>query len=147
MVQTGGHSEFRDIAESFYSLAEAWADEAANGALPVESVYREWTEDPAVRVPFARSAGHFGSDSALHMSSVLEALGIEPEQLGNLQPDHLAVELNVAGILAEMAPSALSQFVEDRLDWLDDLESAGAETPSRLELIDATRRCIRAVAR
>lgn len=152
MKETRGNIASHNIADSFYALADAWAvADASEGALPVESVHRAWTEDPAVHLPFAHATGHLGGDSALHMSSILKTLGIKTEQLGNLQPDHLAVELNVAGILAEASPSTLDQFLEDRLGWIDDLENdalaqgeAHSGASSRTSLIHDTCRCIHA---
>lgn len=122
----------------------------AQVVLPIESLYRPWTEDVHCHLPFRSEKGYVGGDSALHLQSILQELGVDASQLGGLQPDHLAVELNVLGLLLEEDASAAQHFVQDHLAWIDDFWQAAqkrweptSESAYYLELINATRICTR----
>ncbi len=111
------------FSRSYKHLLTRDDPQARFGVLPVESVYKTWTSDPASYVAFAHDKGYVYGDSAFHMRYVLSELGIEPDTVG-LYPDHLAVLLNVAGIIAEVYPEGLVSYVSDHLDWLSDFEAA-----------------------
>lgn len=110
-------------------------------ALPVESLYVEWTDDPA-RGPFAHRKGLYGADTALYMRDVLESLGIGlPEQM-SAAPDHLSIELDLVSVLLEAGcPLQARQLFIERSQWLTayrpTLVELGQEALFYLALVDA----------
>lgn len=87
-------------------------------ALPIESLYVEWTHDPA-RSPFAHQKGLYSADTALYMRDLLASLGLDlPESLA-AYPDHLSIELDAVSLLLEAgrADDARQLFLE-RSAWL-----------------------------
>ena len=51
--------------------------------LPVESIYKKWTEDPSARLPIAGSTGYLMGDPALHARYLLDhyQLQVPPDYL------------------------------------------------------------------
>lgn len=110
-------------------------------ALPIESLYVEWTNDPA-RSPFARQKGLYQADTALYMRDLIADLGLElPESLA-AYPDHLSLELDVASFLLEEGRVAdARQLFLERSAWLTayrlKLVALGDEALFYLAIVDA----------
>lgn len=95
-------------------------------ALPVESLYKQWTT--AKGADLGGSKGLYLGDSALHIASVYQALGIEVPQAFAAMPDHLALMLELVILLLERGNvDAARQIAVDHLDWLDSYASVLAE--------------------
>lgn len=153
-VRDALESKPENVSRSFLSRAYTqlltMGGEANVWVLPVESVYRVWTEDPGCKVPFAHGTGYLEGDSTLYMRALLEQLGVSKEQLGGLQPDHLAVLLNVAGALFERDPAKGRAFAREHFSWLEEFkgrcESRWQGIPGSewyLRLIELTRTAVR----
>lgn len=92
-----------------------------SSVLPIESVYKPWTQDRSCALPFAKSKGYLLGDSAYHMFYLLESFQIElPEEYSNT-PDHLVILLDFLSVLYKYSTTS---FIEDYLihhfDWLRD---------------------------
>ncbi len=105
-------------------------------AAPIESIYKIWTNDPTCDLPHARETGYLMGDSALHMKELLEQLQLEIPEDHLEMPDHISVNLNVAGIFAGSGnEEAFHTFVSDHLDWLGDFsEKLKAVSPESFYL-------------
>lgn len=97
-------------------------DESLGGpALPVESLYKEWTMDSGCTLPFARSKGYLMGDSALHIRFILEKFEMEIPADFEQMPDHLSILLELLGFFIEHAhDDFIVQFLHEHFDWLDD---------------------------
>ena len=113
--------EITDLPTGLKQMQQIYAESLGGPALPVESVYKEWTADRTCNLPFARSKGYLLGDSALHIRFILEEFEIEiPENYRNT-PDHLAILLELLAFFLLHAKSELiKQFLEDHFDWLDE---------------------------
>lgn len=89
-----------------------------DSALPVESLYVDWTQDPA-RGPFAGQKGLYLSDVALYMRDLIASLGrVVPQQL-SASPDHLSLELECVSLLLEADQiENARQLLIERTAWL-----------------------------
>jgi TorA maturation chaperone TorD len=98
--------------------------------LPVESLYKRWTEDPSAQVAIASSKGYLWGDSALHIQYLLVELQLKiPEEYAQM-PDHLALLLELLAYMLTMRPRAECQdFLTDHFDWLTDLAEAVRQFP------------------
>lgn len=97
-------------------------------ALPVESVYKPWTEDPAARLPIAGSAGYLLGDAALHVRYLLDHYGFAVPAEYQMMPDHLSLLLELAAFLLEQrTPGEARLFLVQHLDWLADFAQAVGE--------------------
>lgn len=110
-------------------------------AQPIESLYVEWTSDPA-RSPFEHKKGLYSADTALYMRDLIADLGLElPESLA-AYPDHLSLELDTVSLLLEAgrADDARQLFLE-RSAWLTayrlKLVTLGDEALFYLAAVDA----------
>jgi len=98
--------------------------------VPVESVYKKWTNDPDCHLPLAQEKGYLMGDPAVDMMRRYQAEGIEiPEALSSM-PDHAALLFEYLSRLLQGSDEvACKEFVATHLDWLDDLsrdiEAAG----------------------
>lgn len=89
-----------------------------DSALPIESLYRTWTHDPA-RGAFAGQTGLYMSDTALYMRDLLESLGLSAPASFSACPDHLSLELEVLSyLLDEGDASDARAFLVERFSWL-----------------------------
>nr|WP_249745357.1 molecular chaperone TorD family protein [Mesobacillus boroniphilus] len=95
-----------------------------HAALPIESLYKPWTQDETCTLPFARDKGYILGDSALHINYLLEKLKIDiPIELQSM-PDHLAILLELLAYFIEHAPEHFTaEFMDDHYDWLEEFES------------------------
>lgn len=101
--------------------------------VPVESIYKRWTNAHDCQLPFAASKGHLMGDAALDMLRCYRDRGIDvPAEFASM-PDHVALQLEFLSYLtAHEAHEAGSEFLRVHLDWLDDLvrdiEQAGSSS-------------------
>lgn len=126
-VIPGNFAEFRELYRTSIGSTQTHA------ALPIESLYKPWTQDETCTLPFARDKGYLLGDSALHINYLLEKLKIDiPIELQGM-PDHLAILLELLAYFIEHAPEKFTaQFMDDHFDWLEEFEaqlSEGTEHP------------------
>ncbi|GAM14964.1 molecular chaperone TorD family protein [Mesobacillus selenatarsenatis] len=116
---------YEEFAELYMTSIGSTQKEAA---LPIESLYKQWTLDETCTLPFARDKGYILGDSALHINYLLEKLKIEiPYELQGM-PDHLAILLELLAYFIEHAPeNSTAEFLDDHFDWLDEFESQLSE--------------------
>ncbi|MBT2681440.1 molecular chaperone TorD family protein [Bacillus sp. ISL-35] len=119
--------------------------------LPIESLYKPWTQDETCTLPFAREKGYLQGDPAMHIRFILNELQMEiPIQYKGI-PDHLSILLELAAYFIEHAPEKFSsEFIEDHLDWLGEFEIQliekssppfyGAITGFLIKVIDAQQK-------
>jgi TorA maturation chaperone TorD len=118
-------------ALSLSQLAHWWREGIApvtGKCNPVESLYKQWTQDKTCQMPFAREKGWLGSDWACHMRELLAGFQVELPDQFTACPDHLILELELMAILAEHGSKTQQrQFLSTHLDWLGDLSQKGIE--------------------
>lgn len=117
-------------------------------ALPVESLYTVWSNDPR-RSPFSETKPMHQGDAALYMKDLLGSLGLAPSEDVDLAPDHISLELaTVAELLNSSMVEEAKSFLIERFSWLTDyrarLLQIGKEATFYIALVD-TILCIRAV--
>ena len=96
--------------------------------LPVESLFKRWTEDPTARLPIAGTTGYLMGDSAMHVQYLLNCYGLSVPPEYRMMPDHLPLLLELAAfLLINRTPEESQLFISQHLDWLDALESSFAE--------------------
>jgi len=118
-----------EVLTELYHAAMAPAGRVA--LLPVESLYKQWTNDTANYPGMVGKKGYLMSDAALHMIKLYEQCGIEVPDGFNGQPDHLTLELEFLSILYENGNDLMvHQFIKDHLDWIPDLIARWAESQS-----------------
>ena len=109
--------------QSFYFTYLGGAGKAS--VLPVESLYKRWTEDPTVRLPIAGSTGYLMGDAAMHVQYLLESYGLSLPAAYRMMPDHLVLLLELAAFLLEhRTPEESRLFINQHFDWLDALSKS-----------------------
>ena len=94
-------------------------------ALPVESIYKKWTEDPSARLPIAGSTGYLMGDPALHARYLLDHYQLQIPPDYRMMPDHLLLLLELLAYLLENRPPEESRtFLNQHFDWLDSFDKA-----------------------
>ena len=94
-------------------------------ALPVESIYKKWTEDPSARLPIAGSTGYLMGDPALHARYLLDHYQLQVPPDYRMMPDHLLLLLELLAYLLENRPPEESRtFLNQHFDWLDSFGKA-----------------------
>ena len=94
-------------------------------ALPVESIYKKWTEDPSARLPIAGSTGYLMGDPALHARYLLDHYQLQIPPDYRMMPDHLLLLLELLAYLLENRPPEESRtFLNQHFDWLDSFGKA-----------------------
>jgi TorA maturation chaperone TorD len=106
-------------------------------ALPVESIYKKWTEDSTVRLPIAGSTGYLMGDPALHAQYLLDHYELQVPPDYRMMPDHLLLLLELLSFMLENRPIAETDlFLRQHFDWLDSfseaLEAIDIENPEDL---------------
>lgn len=90
--------------------------------VPVESIYRQWTNDKTAEVSFAKEKGLLMSDHAMHMNSLYDACGITIPTEYHSMPDHVCLELEFAAFLLEQQETERYMiFINEHLNWLNEL--------------------------
>jgi putative dimethyl sulfoxide reductase chaperone len=109
----------------------------------VESFYKPWTQDSTCPLPFASAKGLLMGDSALHLLSIFEEIGMELSDEWKSRPDHLVIELEFLSYLYRRGTDhEVKQFIEDHLDWIPLLKERVKRSPSHhlyvsvLEVLD-----------
>ena len=93
--------------------------------LPVESIYKKWTEDPSARLPLAGSTGYLMGDPALHARYLLDHYQLQGPPDYRMMPDHLLLLLELLAYLLENRPPEESRtFLNQHFDWLDSFGKA-----------------------
>jgi TorA maturation chaperone TorD len=96
--------------------------------LPVESLYKPWTDDKENYPQVHGKKGYLMGDPALHMLELYRRVGFEIPEEFKAQPDHLILELEFLSVLYENCPDTMVlQFMKDHLDWVPDLLAKGKE--------------------
>jgi len=116
-------------------------------AVPVESVYKVWTNDPSFQIPIANSKGHVMGDSALHILHLFEHFQLQiPEEYREM-PDHLTILLELYAFMIKERPlQECKVFLKDHFDWLDDFEevlSNISECKFYLYVLDVLKKVIK----
>lgn len=94
-------------------------------ALPIESIYKNWTDDPSARLPIAGCTGYLLGDSALHVQYLLDQYGLSVPQEYRATPDHLLLLLELAAfLLQKRSQQEIQIFLSQHLDWLDQFAQA-----------------------
>lgn len=90
--------------------------------VPVESVYKKWTNDPECKLSIAGEKGYLMSDSAIDMINRYRASEIVIPEKYSSMPDHLSLELEYMSFLCSNASKREQQeFLNKHLDWIDNL--------------------------
>lgn len=105
-------------------------------ALPVESLYRPWSQAP--RNNYGAQRGMYLGDAAQHMQALYDALGIEVPEAFAAMPDHLTLELDLLALLLESGnEKAARELVADHFGWLGDYDKALAARSEEAERAQA----------
>jgi TorA maturation chaperone TorD len=98
--------------------------------VPVESVYKRWTTDPACRLSMAGDTGYLMGDPAMDMIARYRARRMRIPDRYVSMPDHIALELEYLAILfTDGDAAAPREFVARHLDWARDLAREIREAP------------------
>lgn len=90
--------------------------------VPVESVYKRWTNDPECRLPMASEKGYLMGDPAIDMMKRYQTHGIVIPGKYSSMPDHIALELEYASFLCvNDSAGKQKEFIDSHLDWIADL--------------------------
>ncbi|MCL6574224.1 MAG: molecular chaperone TorD family protein [Bacillus sp. (in: Bacteria)] len=132
--------EITDLPIELKQMQEIYVESIGGTAVPIESIYKQWTTDRTCNLPFAKSKGYLLGDSALHIRFILEEFDIEiPKEYKN-KPDHLAILLELLGYFIENAEAAFtSQFLVDHFDWLDEFAARLEALPGNQFYLQVTR--------
>lgn len=92
-------------------------------APPVESIYKQWTEDPTATTPIANETGYLFGDPAVHMKHLYKEYHLKiPEQYSKM-PDHLGLQIEFLAFLMDYCTfEQLEQYMDDHFDWLDSFQ-------------------------
>jgi TorA maturation chaperone TorD len=94
-------------------------------AMPVESLYKIWTEDATTRLPIAGSTGYLMGDSALHIQYLFNHYGLTTPPDYRMMPDHLSLLLELAALLLRNRTDMEVQiFLTQHFDWLEQFQQA-----------------------
>jgi nitrate reductase assembly molybdenum cofactor insertion protein NarJ len=132
--------EITDLPIGLMQMQKIYVESIGGSAVPVESIYKQWTADRTCNLPFAKSKGYLLGDSALHIRFILERFDIEiPEEYKNI-PDHLAILLELLGCFIENAEETFTtQFLVDHFDWLDEFAARIEALPGNRFYLQVTR--------
>ncbi len=109
--------------QSFYSPSET-------RVLPLESVYRPWTNDQSATMPGAHDRGYLLSDAAVHMLALYDIYGLTLPESYHASPDHLCLQLEFAAHLIDLGQEdRLQIFLAEHLDWVQELSADAAKAP------------------
>ncbi len=143
-----GYPLMENVRESFrellpplsalqYFFVRCFIGIGKKSVLPVESIYKKWTEDLTARFWIAGSTGYLMGDAALHARYLLDHYGLSVPPDYQMMPDHLVLLLELAAFLLRQRTDRESRlFLEQHLDWLGQLAEAlqKAETEGENDL-------------
>jgi len=90
--------------------------------VPVESIYKKWSNDPECKLPMAAEKGYLMGDPAMDMIRRYQACDIVIPDKYVSMPDHIALELEYMAFLCGNADVAEQrEFASTHLDWTDEL--------------------------
>ena len=90
--------------------------------VPVESVYKRWSNDPSCTLPIAVEKGYFMGDPAMDMINRYQADGLVIRDAYASMPDHIALELEyMAFLLRSKDDEEAGKFLSGHLDWIGEL--------------------------
>jgi len=90
--------------------------------VPVESVYKKWTNDPDCSLPIAGQKGYLMGDPAMDMIKRYKAHGLVIPDKYSSMPDHIALELEYMSFLCRNTDiETRREFIFAHLDWADEL--------------------------
>ncbi|MCM3666465.1 molecular chaperone TorD family protein [Mesobacillus subterraneus] len=108
--------------------------------LPIESLYKPWTQDETCTLPFAHSKGYLQGDSAMHIQFILGEFQIEIPLEYKGMPDHISILLELLAYFIEHAPNEYTaEFIKDHFDWLAEYETKLKEVPNQTFYSRVTR--------
>ena len=136
---------FRDLLPPLESLRNffirCFIGIGKKSVLPVESLYKKWTEDPTARLPIAGSTGYLMGDAALHARYLLDHYGLSVPPDYQMMPDHLVLLLELAAyLLRQRTETESHMFLKQHLDWLGRFGEALGETETEEESDRQARR-------
>ncbi|WP_180326501.1 molecular chaperone TorD family protein [Raoultibacter phocaeensis] len=101
-------------------------------ALPVESLYRPWSQ--AKGNNYGAQRGLYLGDAAQHVLAIYDALGVTVPEAFAAMPDHLALELDLLELFLESGnEEAARSFASDHFDWLGEYDNALAARSEEVE--------------
>lgn len=120
------YCQWASLADNLAILTDAYQQSfiypIQSRVVPVESIYRRWTQDTTAEVPFAGEKGQLMSDYALHMNTLYNAFGLTIPSEYQGMPDHLCLELEFAAyLLLNETPDRYRGFLTEHLNWVDEL--------------------------
>jgi TorA maturation chaperone TorD len=90
--------------------------------VPVESVYKRWSNDPGCNLPLAGEKGYLMGDPAMDMISRYQADGLVIPDEYSAMPDHIILELEyMAHLCRNFSEREQREFLKNHLDWIADL--------------------------
>jgi TorA maturation chaperone TorD len=90
--------------------------------LPVESVYKRWSNDPDCKLSIAAEKGYLMGDPAMDMIKRYQADGVVIPDKYSSMPDHVALELEYMAYLCRNGNVERQRaFYATHLCWMDDL--------------------------
>jgi len=90
--------------------------------VPVESVYKRWSNDPECKLPIAGEKGYFMGDPAMDMIKRYQAHDIVIPDKYVSMPDHIALELEYMAFLCINGDiEEQKEFLDSHLNWTDGL--------------------------
>lgn len=109
-------------------------------APPIESLYKQWTDDTTAAVSFARQKGFFYGDPALHVQYLFRQFKLEFPEEYRAMPDHLTLLLEFLSFLLEhRTADQIHSFISDHFDWLDDYVQQLKEADTSLFYVSITQ--------
>ena len=101
---------------------KAMGPASGRSLLPVESLFKLWSDDDEGSHPSNAARGLLMGDPAMHMLELYSRYAIEVPVEFSGQPDHLVLELEFLSMLYENCSGEVVQrFIMDHLDWVPDL--------------------------
>ncbi|MBI5212081.1 MAG: molecular chaperone TorD family protein [Nitrospirae bacterium] len=90
--------------------------------VPVESVYKKWSNDPECKLPISGEKGYMMGDPAMDMIRRYQAHGIVIPDKYVSMPDHIALELEYMAFLCINGDiEEQKEFLGSHLNWTDGL--------------------------
>jgi len=102
----------QEFVRCFVGLNEA-------SAIPVESIYKKWTNDESAQTIIAGQKGYLMGDAAVHIHYLLEKFQITIPPQFQQKPDHLTILLELLCFFMDnIGAEEVYQFLSEHFDWL-----------------------------